>query len=181
MWFERVLIEGFGPIKGFEASLEPRRLNLIIGPNESGKSSLAIALSATLFGFTSHDEEQRAKPWGGGRHRATLVFEAAGQRLRLRRDFGTHEVTVERLGPKGEHVDAILFQGAANPRGRGPELEKYETLLRSWFGFTEARLFRESCFVHESALTTHISPELRHLMSGAVEADYQEIQNALMD
>lgn len=181
MRFERVQVEGFGPIAGFEASFEPQRLNLIIGPNESGKSSLTSALCATLFGFSSHEDEQRAKPWGGGRYRATLVFEAAGERFRIRRDFGTHEVSVERLGDKGEHVEAILFQGAANPRGRGPELEKYETLLRSWFGFTEARLFHESCYVHESALETRISPELRHLVSGAVEADYQEIQNALMD
>jgi len=181
MRFERVQIEGFGPIQGFEASFEPQRLNLIIGPNESGKSSLAQALTVTLFGFSSHEEEQRAKPWEGNRHRATVVFEAVGERYRMRRDFVTHEVHVERLGEKGEHVEAIVFQGTANPRGRGPELEQYETLLRSWFGFTEPRLFRESCFVHENALETRISPELRHLISGAVEADYQEIQNALMD
>jgi len=181
MWFERVVVEGFGPIIGFEADLEPRRLNLIIGPNESGKSSLAAAMLATLFGFSSHEEEQRAKPWDGARHRATLVFEAAGSRYRTCRDFASHEVLVERLASKGLEVEAILFQGVANPRGRGPELEQYETLLRSWFGFTEARLFRESCFVHESALKTQISPELRHLISGAVEADYQEIQEALLD
>ncbi len=181
MRFERVQVEGFGPVIGFDAAFEPKRLNLIIGPNESGKSSFANAMAATLFGFSSHEEEQRAKPWEGARHRATLVFEAAGGRYRLRRDFGTHEVCVERLGETGEHVEAILFQGAANPRGRGPELEQYETLLRSWFGFTDPRLFRESCFVHENALETRISPELRHLITGAVEADYQEIQEALLD
>jgi hypothetical protein len=181
MRFERVLIEGFGPVTGFEVVFEPQRLNLVIGPNESGKSSFSAAMVATLFGFSSHEEEQRAKPWEGARHRATMVFEAAGQRYRTRRDFGTHEVCVERLGAKGEHVEALLFQGAANPRGRGPELEQYDGLLRSWFGFTEARLFSESCFVHESVLETRISPELRHLISGAVEADYQEIQEALMD
>src|SRR5678815_3283195 len=150
MRFERVQIEGFGPIQGFEATFEPQRLNLIIGPNESGKSSLSTALCTVLFGFGSHEEEQRAKPWESARHRATLVFAAGDGRFRMRRDFGTHEVTVERLGAKGEHVEAILFQGAANPRGRGPEVEQYDTLLRSWFGFTEARLFRESCFVHEN-------------------------------
>src|SRR5258706_1799394 len=152
MRFERVQIEGFGPVTGFDAAFEPQRLNLIIGPNESGKSSLAAALTVTLFGFSSHDEEQRAKPWEGARHRAMLVFEAVGLRYRIRRDFQTHEVCVERLGAKGEHVEAILFQGTANPRGRGPELEQYEGFLRSWFGLTDARLFRESCFVHESAL-----------------------------
>ena len=181
MRFERVVVEGFGPIAGFEADFEPKRLNLIIGPNESGKSSLASAMLATLFGFSSHEEEQRAKPWEGARHRATLIFEAAGTRYRTRRDFATHDVLVERLAAKGSEVQAILFQGAANPRGRGPELEQYETLLRTWFGFTESRLFRESCFVHESALETRISPELRHLISGAVESDYQEIQDALLD
>jgi len=181
MRFERVEIEGFGPITGFTAAFEPKRLNLIIGPNESGKSSLAAAMAATLFGFSSHEEEQRAKPWDSACHRAVLEFEAGGQRYRTRRDFGTHEVCVERLAAQGSEVEAVLFQGVANPRGRGPEVEQYENHLRSWFGFTEARLFRESCFVHENALETKISPELRHLISGAVEADYQEIQNALLE
>ena len=181
MRFERFLVEGFGPLAGFDAVFEPRRLNLIIGPNESGKSSFAAAICATLFGFSSHEEEQRARPWSKAPHRATLILEAAAHRYRMRRDFTTHEVHVERLAPKGDVAESTLFQGTANPRGRGPELEQYETLLRSWFGFVDARLFRESCFVHENALATKISPELRHLISGAVEADYQEIQNALME
>ena len=74
-----------------------------------------------------------------------------------------------------------MFKGAANPRGRSAEQMQYEELLRGWFGFTEARLFRESAFVHESALETQVSPELRHLISGAVEADYQQIQDALLE
>ncbi|HZE18977.1 MAG TPA: ATP-binding protein, partial [Candidatus Angelobacter sp.] len=89
MRFERVHIEGFGPVVGFEAAFEPKRLNLVIGPNESGKSSFAAAMVAALFGFSSHEEEQLSKPWEGARHRATLVFAAAGQRYRMRRDFGS--------------------------------------------------------------------------------------------
>ena len=38
MRLERVTVEGFGPLSNFDAVLEPKRLNLIIGPNESGKS-----------------------------------------------------------------------------------------------------------------------------------------------
>ena len=180
MRFERIQIEGFGPIASFDAALEPRRLNLVVGPNESGKSSLAAAIVSTLFGFSSHEEEQRARPWNGAPHRAALTFEAGGTRYRIRRDFGSHEVQVERLKPEGEGVEATVFRGVANPRGRGQELEQYDELLRGWFGFTDARLFRESCFVHENALRTQVSPELRHLISGAVEADYQEIQIALL-
>lgn len=181
MRFERVTVEGFGPVAGFDVAFEPRRLNLIIGPNEAGKSSFASAMVATLFGVSSHEEEQRSKPWEEARYRATVIFEAQGQRYRVRRDFGTHEVHAERLSPQGDQTETVLFQGTANPRGRGPEVEQYETLLRGWFGFTDARLFQESCFVRENVLETKISPELRHLISGAVEADYQEIQNALVD
>ncbi|MBI4365103.1 MAG: AAA family ATPase [Candidatus Latescibacteria bacterium] len=181
MRFERVAIEGFGPITTYEASFEPRRLNLVVGPNEAGKSSLAAAIVSTLFGFSSHEEELWSRPWSGARHRASLTFELGGSRYRIQRDFQSHEVLVDRLKSEGDESESPLFRGAVNPRGRGPELERYEELLRSWFGFTDARLFRESCFVHENALETQISPELRHIISGAVEADYQEIQEALLD
>jgi energy-coupling factor transporter ATP-binding protein EcfA2 len=181
MRFERVTVDGFGPLVGFDVTFEPKRLNLLIGPNEAGKSSFASAMVATLFGVSSHEEEQRQKPWDNARYRATVIFEAQGNRFRVCRDFGTHEVHVERLSHQGDQTETVLFQGTANPRGRGPEVEQYEALLRGWFGFTDARLFQESCFVRENVLETKISPELRHLISGAVEADYQEIQNALVD
>ena len=180
MRFERIQIEGFGPIVGLDVTLEPRKLNLIIGPNESGKSSLASAVVSTLFGFSSAEEEQRARPWNGAPHRASITFEIGGSRHRVRRDFQSHEVHVERLTPAGEEAESMLFRGVANPRGRGPELQQYEELLRGWFGFTDPHLFSESCFVHSNALQVKVSPELRHLVSGAVEADYQEIQKALL-
>jgi DNA repair exonuclease SbcCD ATPase subunit len=181
MRLERVSIEGFGPISRFETALEPRRLNLLIGPNESGKSSFASAVVATLFGFSSHEAELRSKPWNGGRHAASLTLEVAGARYRVSRDFSSHEVEVARLKGAGDEVESVEFRGAANPRGRGPERSQYDELLQGWFGFTDPRLFRESCFVHESALETEVSPELRHLISGAVETDYQQIQEALLD
>lgn len=179
MRLERVYIEGFGPLSNFNAVLEPKRLNLLLGPNESGKSSFAAAVTATLFGHATAQAEALAKPWGGGRYAAAVAFEAGGARYRVARDFETHQVRVDRLRPGGDEVESTLFDGAANPRGRTPERAQYDDLVRGWFGFTDARLFAESCFVHESALETQVSPELRHLISGAVEADYQQIEDAL--
>lgn len=181
MRLERVTVEGFGPLSNFDAVLEPRRLNLIIGPNESGKSSFAGAIVATLFGVATLESEELARPWKGGTHAATLVFAAGTGRYRLRRNFQTQEVCVEQLDAEGEEPRSVLFQAVANPRGRSAELSQYEELLRGWLGFTDARLFRESSFVYENALETHVSPELRHLVSGAVEADYQQIQEALLE
>ena len=180
MRLERVVIEGFGPLTAYEAVFEPKRLNLVIGPNESGKSSFASAVVSTLFGFGSHEAEALARPWSGARHAAAVTFRAANDRYRVSRRFDTHDVEVVRLGAEGEEAVETLFKGSANPRGRSSDLERYEELLRGWLGFTDERLFRESAFVHENALETEVSPELRHLVSGAVEADYQQIQQALL-
>jgi len=181
MRIERVTIEGFGPLARFEATLEPKRLNLFIGPNESGKSSFASAVVSTLFGFASLESEERARPWDGSKHKASVTFASLSGRYRVTREFESHQVQVDRLRNDSDEVESSVFRGPANPRGRSAEQIQYEELLRGWFGFTEARLFRESSFVHESALETQVSPELRHLVSGAVESDYQQIQDALME
>lgn len=181
MRLERVTVEGYGPLSNFDAVLEPKRLNLLIGPNESGKSTFAGAVVATLFGVPSLESEELARPWKGGPHAAAIVFAAGTGRYRVRRNFETQEVKVQQLGPDGDEGQNVLFHAVANPRGRSPELSQYEELLRGWLGFTDPRLFRESSFVYESALETKVSPELRHLVSGAVEADYQQIQEALLD
>ncbi|MGE5177619.1 MAG: AAA family ATPase [Bacteroidota bacterium] len=181
MRLERVTVAGYGPLSNFDAVLEPKRLNLLIGPNESGKSSFAGAIVATLFGVASLGSEELARPWKGGPHAASIVFAAGTGRYRVQRNFENQEVKVEQLGPDGWEGQSVLLHAIANPRGRSPELSQYEELLRGWLGFTDARLFRESSFVYESALETKVSPELRHLVSGAVEADYQQIQEALLD
>jgi RecF/RecN/SMC family protein len=181
MRIERVSIEGFGPLAHFEANLEATRLNLFIGPNESGKSSFASAVVSTLFGFASLEHEERARPWNGDKHKASVTFSSISGRYRVTREFDSHQVQVDRLREESDEVQSTVFRGVANPRGRSAEQSQYEELLRGWFGFTEARLFRESSFVHESALETQVSPELRHLVSGAVESDYQQIQDALME
>ena len=181
MRIERVTIEGFGPLTRFDAHLEAKRLNLFIGPNESGKSSMATAVVSTLVGFASLETEELSRPWNGAKHMASVTFSTVSGRFRVTREFISHDVRVDRLRDGSDEIQSTVFHGAANPRGRSAEQIQYEELLRGWFGFTEARLFRESSFVHESALETQVSPELRHLVSGAVEADYQQIQDALLE
>jgi len=181
MRLERVTVEGFGPLTNFDAVLEPKRLNLFIGPNESGKSTFASAIVSAIFGCASADQETLTRPWSGSKHVVAVTFTTLTGRFRVRRDFATHDVRVDRMAGDHDTVESTVFQGIANPRGKSAEQLQYEELLRGWFGFTEARLFRESSFVHENGLETQVSPELRHLVSGAVEADYQEIENALME
>jgi hypothetical protein len=87
-------IAGFGRLaeRRFDFS---SGLNVVYGPNESGKSTLANAIVATLYGAERKKDTWR--PWGGGAFATTLVYVlAGGEQIEIRRDF-------ERDG-KGLHV-----------------------------------------------------------------------------
>jgi uncharacterized protein YhaN len=81
-------IDGFGVHRRLRlAPLDPS-LNVIVGPNESGKSTLCEFVRALFFGF---DTTRRSRPGGGrheplrgGRHGGTAVLESeTGERLVL--------------------------------------------------------------------------------------------------
>jgi DNA repair exonuclease SbcCD ATPase subunit len=61
-------------------------LNVVFGPNESGKSTLANAIVATLYGAERKKETWR--PWNGSAFATTLVYElAGGEQIEVQRDF----------------------------------------------------------------------------------------------
>ena len=61
-------------------------LNVVFGPNESGKSTLANAIVATLYGAERKKETWR--PWSGGVFATTLVYQLAdGEQIEIQRDF----------------------------------------------------------------------------------------------
>jgi DNA repair exonuclease SbcCD ATPase subunit len=118
-------VGGFGRLKGpfsFGAGL-----NIVVGDNETGKSTLHDALIRALFGFSRSERRMTQgrttkdgrKPWGGGPFGLTVALEevhwrgdGTGKPVRVEWDFDTHtvrawhdgnEVTREVLG-KGNKV-----------------------------------------------------------------------------
>jgi uncharacterized protein YhaN len=56
------VVDGFGPLSGFEATgLEDRDLVVVVGPNESGKSTLREFVATALYGFAPANREDN--PW----------------------------------------------------------------------------------------------------------------------
>ena len=89
-----------------EIALEPG-LNLIVGPNESGKSTIVEALGAALFCDPASKARtvKRLERWGtDGATRLELDFDHAGNRYRLVKDFGAG--TVELSDSTGAEVIA---------------------------------------------------------------------------
>lgn len=81
MRIRRVDARAFGPFD--DAVLEPAaQMTIVVGPNESGKSSWMAAVYAGLCGMRrgrgarmleDREFEARHKPWRGGRDRKSVV------------------------------------------------------------------------------------------------------------
>jgi hypothetical protein len=98
MWIERIRAIAFGPLVAEELEFGPG-MNVIIGPNESGKSSWHATLFAAVCGMRRSrgaprldDKEfaSRHRPWSGADWRASAIVHLAdGRRIEISQDLGT--------------------------------------------------------------------------------------------
>lgn len=81
MKIERVCVDGFGRLVGYDTGSEPLpRLVVVLGPNEAGKSTLFHFLTTALYGFKPATREANPYvPWGA---------EEAGGRIEISLDGG---------------------------------------------------------------------------------------------
>src|SRR6202171_2377430 len=101
MRLTRIEIEGFGALQGMALRFGPS-MNLVVGPNEAGKSTLQEAIVTGLYGLETGDRRaaiaertDRWRPWDGGGFGLALEFELDdGSRLRVERDLDADSVRV---------------------------------------------------------------------------------------
>jgi hypothetical protein len=104
-----------------------RGANLVLGGNEAGKTTLATAIPAVLFGLR---DKERFIPWeGAGGCEAALVWEDNQRFWRLERDLCTDEVALTVWHEGGEVLRSFSGHAeAGEPRG------EYAQLLRELLG-----------------------------------------------
>jgi DNA repair exonuclease SbcCD ATPase subunit len=113
----RLTIQGFGNLRG-EFIFSTDRCNVILEPNESGKSTMAAAILAGLYGLprqrATRDRpikmKDRFRPWAGGSFALEMDLEAGGRLLTIARDFHA-DTTVVRDGRSGRDITAEFSQG----------------------------------------------------------------------
>lgn len=144
MIIERIRLQGFGPFHRADIPLVPG-FNLFFGANESGKTTLAEAVFAALYGLQDttrkrarpREEVQRLAPWSGGNFQVALdLVTDAGHRLALTREMGgRRDVLTVFDAALGEEVSARFGEGFG------------ETLLGM-----AAQSFRDTCFIPQMRL-----------------------------
>ena len=114
-------IDGFGIFRDYETDGQAAGLNVFLGPNEAGKSTLLAFLRGMLFGFPEGGAAKRHyPPLRGGTHGGTLRIEHEGERLSIERRVGRRSLRVTiadgRRGDGGDleralaGIDAGAFQ-----------------------------------------------------------------------
>ncbi len=111
----RLKAEGFGCLQG-EFTFDPARLTLVVDDNERGKSTLAAAIQAALYGLEDDRRRGRAptpleryRPWAVPSYCVELEFEHQGERYTIRRDFGAGHTEV--WNSRGQDVTEEFRQG----------------------------------------------------------------------
>ena len=94
MKLKRIYIDQFGKHNSLLINFE-NNFNLLIGPNESGKSTLLTFILTAFYGFNRYsqrrverNERMRFTPWSGSRFGGHIVFERDNTTYRLERSFG---------------------------------------------------------------------------------------------
>jgi DNA repair exonuclease SbcCD ATPase subunit len=163
MWVERIDLTNFGGVQGENIIFVQDKLNLVVEPNEYGKSTMATAIWSILYDFPPDSlsntdgeglsEKEARRPKRGEAFNGRLDVYATGRRLSIVRDFNTNkfrvfdkeknnsEVTGEFFGPNGEDELGLRLTGMTR------------------------ELFRSTCFVGQRELDEHAVGGESHLVS----------------
>jgi uncharacterized protein YhaN len=133
-------------------------VNIILGPNESGKSTIMDFVRAMFYGFgrsggsVDKDWRRKAKPWDGGVMGGKIEFSHRGRQYRLERTFGSRR-------PEDE---TMLCYAGTGDIIRLPEPDKPGLSI---FGLSEAE-FVNTVFVAQQDVFVNAVPELTSRVFG---------------
>lgn len=162
-------------------SFEFRRgVNLVIGPNEAGKSTMLEAVAVVLFGS---DDKKRFVPWARGDSCvAALHLEDPRQNITIRRDVVSDRVQLQvcdDLYQTQEEFDAVIRSGE-----HSAPLQEFRDYLRRFVGISDEHLFRVSLFLRQGdfpADAAQMEQQLRTLLSGFTRVDCEMVRRSLQD
>ncbi|MEA2663765.1 MAG: hypothetical protein QOI11_709 [Candidatus Eremiobacteraeota bacterium] len=156
-------VDGFGKLADRAFAFGPG-LNVVVGPNEAGKSTLAAALVASLYGL-QRGEKERWRPWTGAAFATTLTYETAdGAAWEVRREFDRDA--------KGLRVYDADGNDAAARVGKGRSLVPGESHLQiSYDVFVQTACVRQRIVALDGAAAGEVSAALARALGGGPKED----------
>ncbi|HAI20312.1 MAG TPA: hypothetical protein DCM14_00155, partial [Clostridiales bacterium UBA8153] len=168
--WKRLLLRGFGCYAGEKELVLHDGLNVVIGPNEHGKSTLVTGLIAVLYGLPGSTDpakfgKARYRNWSGaGAFAGELEFAADGELYQVKRDFDTDRISLAKRGATGWQE---LARGEHRMRARRQNVP-YLKSLQQLVGIASAELFTATfCITQPLPAQDQLDAALVQLLSGA--------------
>jgi DNA repair exonuclease SbcCD ATPase subunit len=163
MKLKSLRIGGFGRLADRDFDFGPG-LNVVVGRNEAGKSTLAAALVASLYGFR-RGEKERWRPWAGAAYASALIYETSdGATWEVHRAFD-HDT-------KGVRVYDAAGNDAASRIGSGKSLSPGEAHLQiSLDVFLQTACVRQRAIALDNGTASDVSTALAQALDGGPKED----------
>jgi hypothetical protein len=156
-------IDGFGKLADRTIAFDPG-VNVVSGPNEAGKSTLAQAIVATLYGHR-RGKREIWKPWSGARYATRLRYALRdGREFEIQRDFEQDGRNARLIDRNGNDITADCSSGrtfAPADAHLGIPLEV----------FLSASCVEQGAVAIEGARAERIGEALRHALDGGPKDD----------
>lgn len=181
--FLEVELSGFGCL-GPERQhfvFQPDSINILIGPNESGKSTLAQAVFYLIFGIHQHDVRNRYRPWNPrAEYGGLLVLEAEGRRFRFSHDFEKGIASIEELDTDGLLHQTLFNDGIGKTLSR-VEAQTYHQHVHDLLGPASQSFLQNSAFIRQAGLEVSLSDEISRIIAGLDRGSLEHVKSRLYD
>ncbi|MBN1516592.1 AAA family ATPase [Candidatus Sumerlaeota bacterium] len=178
-----VRLDGFGCLKDPKRTIEfrPGALNVVTGPNESGKSTLLRAIISLIFGIYDPAERKAAQPWDGrAKFGGELILQAGDKRFRFQHDFDKCNACIERLNGKGKAVKTIFSDNIGKTYKRG-EAQAYRDAVSGILGAATPEFLLNSHFLRQAQMDVQIDAEVRRVTAGMQRGSLERIVERLTE
>lgn len=157
-----------------------RGINLVIGPNEAGKSTMMEAIPAVLFGCR---DKKRFRPWARSQHCcAALLLENQQYNVVIERDIETDDVQLSQANDL--YQEQCHLVATVPVEGHSAAKLDYLHLLKKFLGISDERLFRSSLFLGQGDFPSNaqeIKRHMRTLLSGFARGDSTMVLQSIQD
>ncbi len=172
-------LKSFGQF--IDKSYEFRRgINIVVGPNEAGKSTMMESIPTILFGCK---DKKRFRSWGKNIPcAAALLFENRHNNVRIERNIDTDHIELCQCDDM--YHEQCNFAAVVPVGEHSSQRLEYQHYLQKFLGVSDELLFRSSFFVGQGDFPSNaveITKQLRTLLSGFSRGDSRVVLQALQD
>jgi len=176
MRFKRLKLSKFGRFDDeVDLDFSDSGIDVVIGANETGKSTIMDGILTILFGLSKTSEKEMRVPWSKGESgKGSLEIELNGS-YSIQREIGSQFTTMTK---NSEELPLELFKGDAKPGGT-KESSQYFKKLNETFSLTSREILESLTFINQNAVETKIDGKIREVISGIGSGDYMKANKKL--